>query len=345
MNILYRRLQAKIVLPFALLLAGGCAQTGPAVERGAAPKGVAVAASGVTRGKEYVVVIAKQGDTLQSLASQYLGDRGKDWMLADFNKAEKVVPGQQVVIPLVHPNPVGVYPDGYQTVPILCYHRFGNRSDKMVVTAEAFANQMAYLRDNGYRVIPLSSLLPFLNGEAPLPQRSVVITIDDGYQSAHDIAYPILKKFGFPATVFVYSDFIGARDAMSWDEMRQMTSSGLIDFQPHSKTHPHLADRQPHESVAAYQARIEDEIKVPGRKIKQRLGLPLYSFAYPYGETNDLVIAELKNNDYRLGATVHAGGNPAFAYPYRLQRTMIYGDHDMDSFARALEVFNPVTLR
>jgi peptidoglycan/xylan/chitin deacetylase (PgdA/CDA1 family) len=127
--------------------------------------------------------------------------------------------------------------------------------------------------------------------------------------------------------------------------MRNMAASGLIDFQPHSKTHPHLADRQPRESLGAYQARIAEEIKVPGRKIQQRLGLPLNSFAYPYGETNDLIIAELKDNDYQLGVTVHAGSNPAFAYPFRLRRTMIFGDRDMDSFARALEVFTPVTLR
>jgi len=329
--------RAKFVLPLTLLLlVGGCAQTLPKSD----PVTPAVA-----RGKEYVVVTAKREDTLQSLASQYMGDKSKDWMLADFNKTEKVVAGQQIVIPLVHPNPVGVYPDGYQTVPILCYHRFGKKRDKMVVSPEMFETQMAYLRDNGYRIIPLSSMIPFLKGEAPLPQRSVVITIDDGYESSYDVAYPILKKFGFPATIFVYSDFMGSRDAMSWTTMRNMSASGLIVFQPHSKTHPHMADRQSHESLEAYQARIENEIKAPGQKIQQKLGLPLDTFSYPYGETNDLVIELLKVNNYQLGTTVHAGGNPAFAYPFRLRRTMIYGDHDLGSFARALEVFNPVSLR
>lgn len=331
-------LQAKFVLPFALLLASGCAQT-RLLEDKAPPQ------SDVARGKEYVVLTAKQNDTFQSLASQYLGDKSKGWMLADFNKTEKVVAGQQIVIPLVHPNPVGVYSDGYQTVPILTYHRFGSKRERMVVTSEAFTSQMAYLRDNGYRVIPLSSLLPFLKGEAALPQRSVVITLDDGYRSSHEIAYPILKKFGFPATIFIYSDFVGARDAMSWGAMRDMTASGLIDFQPHSKSHPHLAHRQRQESSGAYQARIAEEIKAPGQKIHQQLGQPLYSFAYPYGETNDLIIAELKDNNYQLGVTVHTGGNPAFAYPFRLRRTMIYGDRDLDSFAKTLEVFKQQTLR
>jgi peptidoglycan/xylan/chitin deacetylase (PgdA/CDA1 family) len=346
MNILSRRLPAKSALPLLLLLlVGGCSQFGPVAEAPVASKHKPSTTSDVARSKEYVLVTTTQADTFRSLASEYLGDKNKDWQIADFNKAESIVPGQKIVIPLIHPNPVGVYPDGYQTVPILCYHRFGHKRDKMVVTPETFAAQMAYLRDNGYRVIPLSSLPAFLNGEAPLPKRSVVITIDDGYQSSHDVAYPILKKLGFPATIFIYSDFMNARDAMNYDEMRKMAASGLIDFQPHSKTHPHMAEREPHESTEAYQARIEEEIRVPSQKIRQQLGLPVYSFAYPYGETNDLVIAELRNKSFQIGATVHAGGNPAFSYPFRLRRTMIFGDRDMDSFIKALEVFSPATLR
>jgi peptidoglycan/xylan/chitin deacetylase (PgdA/CDA1 family) len=342
MNILSRRLPAKsgLCLIF-LLLAGGCAQHGSVAET---PYKLSTAPD-VAHGKEYIVVTTTQADTFQSLASKYLGDKSKDWQIADFNKSERIVPGRKIVIPLIHPNPVGVYADGYQTVPILCYHRFGSKQDKMVVTPEDFTAQMAYLRDNGYRVIPLSSLPAFLNGEAPLPKRSVVITIDDGYASSHDVAYPILKKFGFPATIFIYSDFMTARDAMNFDEMRKMAASGLIDFQPHSKTHPHMPDRLSGESPEAYRTRIDEEIQVPSQIIRKRLGLPIYSFAYPYGETNDLIISELKNSNFQLGATVHAGGNPAFSYPFRLRRTMIFGDRDMASFTKALEVFSPVTLR
>ncbi len=56
-----------------------------------------------------------------------------------------------------------------------------------------------------------------------------MITIDDGYRSSYEIAYPILKKFGFPATVFLYTDFVGASDAMTWAQMKEMTASGLVD--------------------------------------------------------------------------------------------------------------------
>ena len=85
---------------------------------------------------------------------------------------------------------------------------------------------MEYLARNGYRVIPLAQLARFLDGKEPLPRKSVVITIDDGYRSTYEIAYPILKKYGFPATVFLYSDFVGAADAMTWAQMKEMVALG-----------------------------------------------------------------------------------------------------------------------
>ena len=94
------------------------------------------------------------------------------------------------MIPLRVRNPTGVHANGYQTVPILCYHRFGNRWGKLAVTPAAFEAQMEYLARNGYSVISLKQLARFLDGKEALPPKSVVITIDDGYRSTYDIAFP-----------------------------------------------------------------------------------------------------------------------------------------------------------
>lgn len=341
-------MKARLALAFMLASLGGCAGTAPAVKPPAVPavelEPEPVVAP-IARGDEYVVIHALEDDTLQSLAARYLGDAEKSWLIADFNNIKQIAPGQQVVIPLVHPNPIGVYLNGYQTVPILCYHRFGNGRDKMVVSGEAFAAQMAYLREHDYHVVPLSRLVGFLKGESPLPRRTVVITIDDGYRSTYDIAFPILQRLGFPATVFLYTDFVGAPDAMGWSEMQKMVASGLIDVQPHSKSHARLIDQQPGESMQGYQKRIAEEIKVSSQYIRQRLRIPTYSFAYPYGASNQMIIGELKKENFQIGATVRAGANPAFAYPFRLRRTMIYGDQNMDAFVRSLQVFRPITLQ
>ena len=132
---------------------------------------------------------------------------------------------------------------------------------------------MEYLAQNGYRVIPLAQLARFLEGKEPLPKKTVVITIDDGYRATYQIAYPILKKYGFPATVYLYSDFVGASDALTWPQMQEMVRSGLIEIQPHSKTHANLTVRLPGESEAKYAERMRREVDAPIAAISERLAL------------------------------------------------------------------------
>lgn len=294
---------------------------------------------------QFVVVRAEPGETLHSLAQLYLGDENLYWIIADFNDIHEATPGREIVIPREAPNPTQVYSNGFQTVPVLCYHRFGNGHAKLSVSGEAFEQQMAYLKDHGYRVIPLRHFVEFINGERAIPKRSVVITVDDGYRSTYTTAFPILKRFGYPATVFIYSDFIGAGDALTWAQIKAMTGSGLIDIQPHSKTHANLGLRVPDENEDGYAARIFDEVKIPSGLIEKHLNLPLHTFAYPYGDTSEIVIGALKRLNYVSGVTVEPGANAAFAYPFMLRRTMIFGDHGMDDFRAALQVFDEVDLR
>jgi peptidoglycan/xylan/chitin deacetylase (PgdA/CDA1 family) len=105
----------------------------------------------------------------------------------------------------------GLFREGYQVVPILCYHRFGATCRSALCVSEtSFRAQLDYLKDNGYRTITLGELYEFITYKRAVPLRSVVITIDDGYRSIYDIAYPLLKEYGFTATMFIYTDFIGA---------------------------------------------------------------------------------------------------------------------------------------
>lgn len=300
---------------------------------------------GVVRNSEFAVITAGPGDSLASLAYRFYGDARKSWQIADFNGMGEISPGKEVVIPLKHPNPAGIYTHGYQTIPILCYHRFGPKKDKMVVSAEDFSEQMHYLRDNGYRVIPLSDLIDFFKGEKPLPKQAVVITIDDGYKSSYEVAYPILKRFNFPATIFVYSDFVGAGDAMSWKDMREMIDTGLIDIQTHSKAHSNLAIKKANETDADYRRRIEDEVVTPTRMFRDKLKQRIHTFAFPYGDGNPLAVDLIKNSNYALAATVQKGGNHAFSYPYLLRRNMVLGDQDLDDFKKNLDTFTRISLQ
>jgi peptidoglycan/xylan/chitin deacetylase (PgdA/CDA1 family) len=291
-----------------------------------------------------VIYQPRSGDTFQSIAQRFLGDARKDWVIADFNGLTQPMAGRPLVVPLRPLNPVGVHPDQYQSVPILCYHRFGPGTGKMTVSASNFATQLEWLARNDFRVIRLSQLIGYLQGREALPRRSVVITIDDGYETVHRYAFPLLKKHGFPATVFMYTDFIGARDALSWAQLEDMAASGLIDIQAHSKTHRNLIERQPGETEERYKQALESEIRVPREVLQRRLSGQVQHYAFPFGDANEAVLEMLARNGYELAVTVNPGGNPFFAQPLMLRRTMIYGDHDLAAFQAKLQISRALTI-
>jgi len=291
---------------------------------------------------EFIILTTEKGDSLRSLAEKYLGNPDKYWQIGDFNGIDEITPGEEVVIPLVSQNPIGVFPGKAQTIPILCYHQFGDKKAKMVVSSENFDEQMAYLKNNGYRVIPMSALLGFLKASEPLPRKAVIITIDDGYKSIYDAAYPILKKYAFPATVFIYTDFLNARRGLTWEQMREMTASGLIDIQPHSKTHSNMGVMKIGEKPDEYEQRILTELEYPKKRIDKSLGLPVHTFAYPYGDANKEVIEKAGEFGYSMGVTVQTGGNAFYGDRFLLKRTMVFGEDDLNAFIKKLEVSESV---
>ncbi|MCB1954788.1 MAG: polysaccharide deacetylase family protein [Rhodocyclaceae bacterium] len=330
-------------LALALTIAGCATQPSPEASPSTSSPPVAEAdGDEIARNRRFVLYRVAEGDSLASISSRVLGDPALAWRIADYNQIKRPKAGQILAIPRVDLNPLGVDGDGFQTVPVLCYHRFGPGKSKMIVSEERFAEQMAWLAANDYRVIPLSDLEAFLAGKQALPERAVVITIDDGYKTVYQYAYPTLKKYGFPATVFLYTDFVGAGDALSWAQMKEMVGSGLVDIQAHSRTHSNLIERKRGESESAYQARVRDEVSAPRAAIESRLPTRVARYAFPYGDANQRVLDELDRNHYALGLTVNPGGNAFFAEKYMLHRTMIYGDHSMTAFKARVETRRPL---
>ena len=329
----------------AAIVLAGCAETPqrPPVE----PEPATTSQEGLVlaRDESFAIVVVGSGEDLSTLAQHYLGDRSKRWWISEFNNIDKVQPGQTVVIPLKWTNPTGVHANGFLTIPILCYHRFGPKPSQLAVTPAAFEAQMDYLARNGYHVIPLSRLTGFLERGEPIPRNSVVLTIDDGYRSTYEVAFPILRKYGFHATVFLYSDFVGAPDALTWPQMKEMESSGLVSIQPHSKTHANLTLRLPGESDAKYRDRMRAEVDSPIRLIQDRLAVASSAYAFPYGDVNDTVVDLLKRQGVHIGVTVTPGGNGFFAYPFMLRRSMVFGGDSIEVFKSKLATFSQVTSR
>jgi peptidoglycan/xylan/chitin deacetylase (PgdA/CDA1 family) len=296
--------------------------------------------------QDFVAVITREGDTYSSLAARYLSDPQLDWLISDFNDGETLASGQGIIVPRKSFGLGGLSLQGYQTVPILSYHQFSTtESNKMTLTKSAFQEQMRFLKENGYRVITLDQLFDFLDFKAAIPQKSVVITIDDGWRSTYEIAYPILKAQGFPATLFVYTDLLtGSEKTLSWDLVKDLSENG-IDIQCHTKSHSDLTLIEKKDSFKDYFNRVEEEITACNNAIKKRLNRPIRYLAYPYGTTNQLVIAVLKKHGYRGAMTVKRGGNPFFVQNFRVNRSMIYGDTPLDRFKKNLAVFQEEVLQ
>jgi peptidoglycan/xylan/chitin deacetylase (PgdA/CDA1 family) len=296
--------------------------------------------------QDFVAVITREGDTCSSLAARYLGDPKLDWMISDFNGEETLTPGQGLIIPRKPFGLGGLSLQGYQTVPVLSYHQFSaTESNKMTVTKSSFLEQMRFLKENGYRVITLDQLFDFLDFKAPIPRKSVVITIDDGWRSTYEIAYPILKAQGFPATLFVYTDLItGSDKTLSWDLVKELAENG-IDIQCHTKSHLDLTMNDKKDSFKDYFNRAEEEISTCTNIVKNKLNRPVRYLAYPFGATNHLIVALLKKQGYRGALTVKRGGNPFFVHNLRVNRSMIYGDYTLERFKKNLVVFQEEVLQ
>jgi peptidoglycan/xylan/chitin deacetylase (PgdA/CDA1 family) len=298
------------------------------------------AAGQVLGSNEHLLIyLPHAGDQLRSIAARFLGRESNDWMISEANGSARVEPDVPLIVPLKPLNPLGVTADRVQTVPILCYHRFGTGNSKMVMAPSRFATQLDWLARNGYNVIRLAELRDFLAGKRALPPKSVVITIDDGYESVHRLAFPVLKQYGFPATLFVYTDFVGAGDALRWPQIQEMAASGLVDIQSHTKTHRNLIERAAGETDERYRNNLVAEMQVPRDLIQRRIeGSHVRHVAYPYGDANALVTDAATRQGYELGLTVVPGGNPFYAQPLLLRRTMIFGDLDIEGFKAKLQV-------
>lgn len=297
---------------------------------------------------EFAAVIAQPGDSLSSLARDYLRDPSMDWFIAEFNGIASLTPGQAVIVPFSPFARGGLTQRGYQTVPVISYHKFSRdrASDLTTVTEKAFEEQMRFLKENGYRVITMDEFFDFLDFKTQVPKKSVVITIDDGWRSVYDIAFPILKKYGYPATLFIYTDFVfqGSRTTLDWDLLKEMSRNG-ISVQSHTKSHRYLDRKVGRESFREYFEAVKKELVESSRLIKQRLNSDVKYLAYPYGETNHLVSALLMKLGYRGGLTVERGSSPFFVSPYRVNRSMIYGTFDLRDFENNLNTYSNKALR
>ncbi len=183
--------------------------------------------------------------------------------------------------------PSGVY------VPILLYHRFGPTvADGMTITTPVFESQMKYLHDNGYKVIPLRQLVLWYQGKgaAPAP-KSVVIVEDDAHKTVYSDMLPVIRKYKYPVTIFVYPSAISnAKYAMTWDQLRELKKTGLFDIQSHTYWHPNFKREKKKLTPAAYEKLVMEQLVKSRKKLEQEVGGPIDLLAWPFGIYDDFLI-------------------------------------------------------
>jgi peptidoglycan/xylan/chitin deacetylase (PgdA/CDA1 family) len=313
--------------------------SGPAFVKDKAEKRV------VFRSEDYAVVRLNGGENAESLAREFFGDPRKAWVIQDTNKGKPWERNQVMVVPLREENKGGLTPEGYQIVPVLCYHQFAESCDSSLCTPPSvFEQQMRFLKEEGYSVISTAEFVEFLSFRRAIPKKAVVINLDDGYRSAYEVAYPILKKYGFPATLFIYTSFIGAsKNALTWDQLKVMKSDGF-EVGSHSVTHADLSKKMAGESEKDYVARIRKELLVSKQILDDKLNQITQYIAFPYGEFSPVVLKLCEEAGYRVGFSVKAGGNPFFSEPLVLKRDQVL-KKDMESFSVKLKTLQPLSLK
>jgi peptidoglycan/xylan/chitin deacetylase (PgdA/CDA1 family) len=224
-------------------------------------------------------------------------------------------------------------------VPILMYHSIGEannaREKRLQCSVRNFSLQMRYLSNFGYRVTGLDTLVNSMKSGTDLPEKTIVITFDDGFRDTYRYAFPILKKYNFPATVFIVSDLVNdtnkwmieesysAKELMTWEEIKEMSENG-ITIGAHTSTHPKLTALQFENAVG--------EIIWCKDKIEKNLGSSVKFFAYPYGDFNEQIKKAVEEAGYTAACSVRPGFNTGEIELYSLRRIAVHGTDSLWQF-------------
>lgn len=181
---------------------------------------------------------------------------------------------------------------------VLCYHRITDKPARYTnLQPAAFEQQMNYLETHDFNVVPLKTIVDAMQYGTKLPQHTVALTFDDGYKDNYTVAYPILKQHNFPATLFIYPEYISnGGAALTWADLKAMSADPLISIQSHSYTHPDLAKVS---RRAGADTKLKHEIVDSKNILEQKLSIQVDTLAYPYGAFNPKVLGVTKAAGYR----------------------------------------------
>ena len=216
-------------------------------------------------------------------------------------------------------------------VSVMCYHDFAEKASRsdMVIMHETFRAQMQALKDANLKVIPMADLLAWKRGEKNIPEEAVVITMDDGWLGVHEYAFPILKEFGYPFTVYLYKNYVnrGGR-SMTISQIRDMMKYGA-ELGSHSVSHQALTARHGR-TDEQYLQWLKVEIEDSKKFLEETFGVPIRTFAYPYGNKSDEIAQMCLNAGYDAAVMVNPQKTTWDTPNGKVPRFVQIGDKDVN---------------
>jgi peptidoglycan/xylan/chitin deacetylase (PgdA/CDA1 family) len=209
----------------------------------------------------------------------------------------------------------------------------------MTITTPVFEAQMKYLHDNGYKVIPLRRLVDYYRGKAAAPgPKSVVIAEDDAHKSVYSDMLPIIKKYHYPVTVFVYPSAISnAKYAMTWDQLRELTKTGLFDVQSHTYWHPNFKKERRKLSQAALDELVMMQLKKSKSRLEAEIGSRVDMLAWPFGIYDDYLLHKAAEAGYGATFTIERRHATASDSVLKLPRYLLVNADSGKAFIQLLE--------
>lgn len=192
---------------------------------------------------------------------------------------------------------------------VLCYHRFEEKpKDSLAIKPAEFEAQLKALQDHGIAVISMDDFLAWRRGEKSIPPKSAVISIDDGYVSGYNVAWPILKKFGYPFTMYIYTDYVkggkkSGGQSITWAQLAEMRDAG-VDIGSHTASHSALNARKK-KTDEEYAQWLVEELAGSKQLLENQLGIQVKTLAFPYGLHNEAVRKAAMDAGYEAAFTVY----------------------------------------
>ncbi|EKP04436.1 polysaccharide deacetylase [Leptospira kirschneri str. 2008720114] len=225
-------------------------------------------------------------------------------------------------------------------VPVLCYHHLAPQGGPMGgynLHPNLLEEQFKFLKAAGYQTVRLDEFYSYINGKKPsdFPDKPILLTFDDGSKTHWEVLVPLLKKYGFTASIFIYPSIIssGKKYYMTWDQLNNALDSGVLDLGSHTLYHPKLPTMS--------RALIRKQLLESKQILETKTGRKVIDLAYPFGLFDPRVIEEAKAIGYRMAFTVNPGKNLPGTPVYNIHRSLVPWGQSQSAFNSILTMAPP----